>query len=117
MRADSFRLKADDGADIHVHSWLPDGAPRAAFQIAHGLAEHAARYGRLAQELTARGFAVYANDHRGHGQSARAGDLGFFADKDGWTKCVGDLWTLNRRIAADLPGRKIFCSGTPWARS
>lgn len=111
MRADSFRLKADDGADIHVHSWLPDGAPRAAFQIAHGLAEHAARYGRLAQELTARGFAVYANDHRGHGQTAAADDLGFFAESEGWRKCVGDLWTLNRRIAADHAGLPIVLLG------
>ena len=90
MRADSFLLKADDGADIFVRRWLPDGEPRAAVQIAHGLAEHSARYARLAQALTDAGYAVYANDHRGHGQSARAEDLGFFADSDGWAKCVVD---------------------------
>lgn len=111
MNADSFFLKAGDGADIFVRRWAPGGEPRAAVQIAHGLAEHSARYARLAQALTEAGYAVYANDHRGHGQSARAEDLGFFADKDGWTKCVGDLWTLNRRIAADLPGKKIFLLG------
>ena len=104
MRADTFRLKADDGADIHIHRWLPDSAPRGVVQVAHGLAEHAARYGRLAGALTGRGLAVYADDHRGHGQTAGADDLGFFAEREGWRKCVGDLWTLNRRIAADHAG-------------
>lgn len=104
MRADSFRLTADDGAQIHIYRWLPDGAPRAAIQIAHGLAEHAGRYARLAAALTERGFAVYADDHRGHGQSATQGEHGFFGERDGWRKCVGDLWTLNRRIATEHPG-------------
>lgn len=111
MGGDSFRLKADDSVEIHVHRWLPDGAPRAAFQIAHGLAEHGARYVRLAEALTAQGFAVYADDHRGHGLTASAGDLGFFSERDGWRKCVGDLWTLNRRIAADNPGLPIILLG------
>ncbi|MFT4096340.1 MAG: alpha/beta hydrolase [Rhodoblastus sp.] len=111
MRADSFELTADDGARINVHRWLPDGAPRAVIQIAHGLAEHAARYGRLAEALTARGFAIYADDHRGHGLTAPAGELGFFAERDGWRKCVGDLWSLNRRIAADNPGAPIILLG------
>lgn len=111
MGGDSFRLKADDSVEIHVHRWLPDGAPRAAFQIAHGLAEHGARYVRLAEALTAQGFAVYADDHRGHGLTASAGGLGFFSERDGWRKCVGDLWTLNRRIAADNPGLPIILLG------
>ena len=103
MRAESFRLKADDGAEINVLRWTPDLAPRAVVQIAHGLAEHAARYGRVAQALAAQGLAVYAADHRGHGQTAATGDLGFFGARDGWRRCVGDLWTLNRRIAAEHP--------------
>ena len=41
MRAETFRLAREDGAQIHVYRWSPDGAPRAAIQIAHGLAEHA----------------------------------------------------------------------------
>jgi alpha-beta hydrolase superfamily lysophospholipase len=112
MRADSFLLKADDGPEIHVYRWLPDGAPHAAVQVAHGLAEHAGRYARLAEALTGAGYAVYANDHRGHGRTATTpDDLGFFAERDGWNKCIGDLWTLNRRIASDLPGVKIVLLG------
>lgn len=111
MRADSFRLKASDGVEIFVHRWLPEGEPRGAVQIAHGLAEHGGRYARLAAALTGAGWAVFADDHRGHGRTAAPADLGYFGDRDGWAKCVADLAALNRRIAADLPGKPIVFLG------
>ena len=81
-------------------------------QIAHGLAEHARRYARLAQALTAAGFGVYANDHRGHGKTCRSEDqLGFFAERDGWRLCLDDLWRLNRHIATEHPSTPIFLLG------
>lgn len=81
-------------------------------QIAHGLAEHTARYARLADALNGAGYAVYANDHRGHGRTAKsAGDLGWFAERDGWRKCVDDLWQLNRHVAAAHPGLPIVLLG------
>lgn len=55
------------GITIHTHSWEPKGSPRAVIQIAHGLGEHALRYETLAQELVDHGYAVYAQEHRGHG--------------------------------------------------
>jgi alpha-beta hydrolase superfamily lysophospholipase len=71
MRADTFTFKAEDGKDLFVYRWLPDeGTPRKALvHVAHGMAEHAARYARLAAALTAAGYAVYADDHRGHGKT------------------------------------------------
>lgn len=56
------------GVEISVRSWIPD-APRGAVQIAHGIGEHSGRYERFAQALAAAGFAVYADDHRGHGHT------------------------------------------------
>ncbi len=38
--------------------------------LVHGLAEHSGRYEGFAEFFTAAGFAVYALDHTGHGQSA-----------------------------------------------
>jgi alpha-beta hydrolase superfamily lysophospholipase len=112
MRSTTFTLEAPDGAARFVYSWLPDGPPKAALQIAHGLAEHAGRYARLAAALTAAGYAVYAGDHRGHGRSAAGpADLGFFAEHHGWRKCVDDLSQLHRRIAADHAGLPILFIG------
>ena len=112
MQASTFTLATPDGVSLFVYRWLPDGPPKAVVQIAHGLAEHAARYARVAEALTRAGYAVYADDHRGHGRTARTPDeLGLFAERDGWKKCIDDLWLINRRIAADHPGVPIVLLG------
>jgi alpha-beta hydrolase superfamily lysophospholipase len=110
MQSSTFAI-VRDGAAIFVRRWAPDSPPRAAVQIAHGLAEHSARYERVAAALTATGYAVYASDHRGHGPACAPADLGFFADENGWRKCLEDLWAVNRRIAADLPRAPIVFMG------
>jgi len=108
MESAVTRFTASDGASICLHRWLPDAAvrPSAVIQIAHGMGEHAERYGRVAQALCAAGFAVYANDHRGHGHTVASpselGDMG----PDGWNRCVQDLRELNHWLAerhAGLP--------------
>jgi alpha-beta hydrolase superfamily lysophospholipase len=111
MPGSEFELRTDDGQTLLARRWLPEGRPRAALQIAHGLAEHSARYARLAAALNAAGYAVYASDHRGHGPGAAPADLGHFADEGGWGKVVGDLWTMNRLIAKEHPGVPIVFLG------
>jgi alpha-beta hydrolase superfamily lysophospholipase len=112
MQASTFTLATPDGVPLFVYRWLPDAPPKAVVQIAHGLAEHAARYARVAEALARAGYAVYADDHRGHGRTARTpAELGLFAERDGWKKCIDDLWLLNRRIAADHPGVPIVLLG------
>ncbi len=111
-RSADFTLTAPDDTALFVYRWLPETPPKAVVQIAHGLAEHAGRYARLAQALTAAGYAVYAGDHRGHGRTARTpAELGFFAEREGWGKCLEDLWQLNRRIAADHGNLPIVLLG------
>jgi alpha-beta hydrolase superfamily lysophospholipase len=111
MPGSEFMLRADDGQTLLARRWLPEGHARAIVQIAHGLAEHSGRYARLAAALNAAGYAVYANDHRGHGPKTAPPDLGHFADEGGWDKVVGDLWTMNRLIAAEQPGAQIIFLG------
>jgi alpha-beta hydrolase superfamily lysophospholipase len=112
MQNKSFRMRACDGVEPFVYEWLPDLAPKAVVQIAHGMAEHAGRYARLAAALTAAGYAVYANDHRGHGRTAEnAEQLGFFAERNGWCHCLVDMWRLNEHISWDHPGLPIVLLG------
>lgn len=110
----SERLTADDGASLAFYSWpRPGGAPaKAVVQISHGMAEHARRYDRLAKALVAAGYAVYAHDHRGHGQTASSPEqLGFFAEQDGWRRAVEDIHQVNRLVASRHPTLPVVLIG------
>lgn len=104
-------VSAADGKAIAARRWIPAATPRAVVQIAHGMAEHGMRYHDFAAFLAARGFAVYAHDHRGHGDTAEPGKLGHFADADGWPLVVSDLEAVRQRVVADFPAAPIFVLG------
>lgn len=72
MRKGHFIWEDAQGINHYVYEWLPseDVDVKGIVQIAHGMAETAARYARLAEVLTKNGYAVYANDHLGHGKTA-----------------------------------------------
>lgn len=90
---------------IRVKKCLPDSAPAAIVQIAHGIAEHVDRYAEFMEFLAAHGFLVVANDHLGHGKSIKAPeDLGFFAASDGWDYVVRDMEKLHDLTAKEYPG-------------
>jgi alpha-beta hydrolase superfamily lysophospholipase len=98
-------LDVSDGVKLAFYEWPQPASPKAAVQITHGLAEHAARYDRLARALTQAGYAVYASDHRGHGKSVRdPSELGFFGEHGGFKKLVDDQVAVNHEIALRHPG-------------
>lgn len=104
MREETFDLEADDGVRVHVYRWLPDDEPKAVIHVAHGLAEHAARYARFAAAATERGYVLYAQDHRGHGKTARdESQVGHLADQGGWDLVIGDLKRLHDHIGETHP--------------
>jgi alpha-beta hydrolase superfamily lysophospholipase len=90
----------------HVHRW-DIVRPQLLVHILHGMAEHGARYERLALELNAHGIAVWAHDHRGHGPTATPGELGHFGDANGWRLLVDDAWGVSREMMATYPGVSI----------
>ena len=101
-----FTFKSSTGINkIHVKKCLTDSTPRAVVQIAHGIAEHCGRYTDFMRFLAENGFAVYADDHLGHGKSVLIGsEKGFFAEKGGWKHVVSDLALLHDIAAAENPG-------------
>ena len=114
MHTTTFTFDAADGLAIHTYRWS-DPARAAAVgsvQIAHGMGEHAARYARLAEALTGAGWVVYANDHRGHGQSAGGPEVGDGGLGDlgvgGWNGLVDDVGRLNRLIADEQSGPRVL---------
>lgn len=112
MSEDGFQLQMSDGRAIHVHRWLPPGPWRATLLVAHGMAEHGARYARLAEALNQAGWAVYALDWPGHGRSARSADeLGHFADRDGWSYALDALHQVRQKAQQEQAGRPLFLFG------
>lgn len=103
MQIDTF--PAADGVTLARYHW-PADQPRRIVVIAHGMAEHAARYDDFARFLNQHDCDVWALDHRGHGRSVHDGRKGHFADHDGFRAVVGDLTRLAelaREQHPDLP--------------
>jgi alpha-beta hydrolase superfamily lysophospholipase len=80
--------------------------PRATVVLAHGGSEHSARYAHVAAGLNARGYSLWALDHRGHGRSGGPRVL-----IDNFDDLVGDLDTLVGMAAGELPKRKPVLLG------
>ena len=107
------------GVEITFYEW-PVAEPRAVVQIAHGLGEHAMRYSHVVAILNRAGYSVYADDHRGHGQTGkrmieraeikRMGNLG----KGGMTATVGQVYELTELIASELPNLPLYLLGHSW---
>jgi alpha-beta hydrolase superfamily lysophospholipase len=103
--------QSNDGFDVVVDRYLPSGTARGAIIIAHGMAEHAARYHRFAAELAERGYAVYAPDYRGHGRTAGAVENLGWAGADGWNGTLRDLHLLADRVRQEQSGIPLVLFG------
>lgn len=105
-------LASPTGATLNLLVKNATQTLRAVVQINHGLAEHAARYGRFADHLAAHGFHVYAHDHRGHGATtAPDAPSGMFARLDGAEKVVADVLAVHESIAKAHPGLPVIIFG------
>lgn len=94
---------------IATYAWLDVDEPRAAVQIAHGLAEHGERYDRFATALNEAGFLAFASDHRGHGRTGRD-QLGDFGDA-GFDGLIADVAEYGAQITDGHPGLPLFLFG------
>ncbi|WP_442604091.1 alpha/beta hydrolase [Paenibacillus sp. KN14-4R] len=108
MITEKFTFMDPQNNDIFVYCWKPEAEvePRGVVQIAHGMAEHAYRYKELAKQLTAAGYFVFANDHRGHGRTALSPDDYGYIGYDGFYWMVHNLGQLSELIRdrhKDLP--------------
>ncbi len=105
-------LDSPTGAALNIYVRRATAPLRGVIQVNHGLAEHAARYARFAAAMAARGFDVYAHDHRGHG-ATRAPDAPprQFAAERGGDKVLADVAAVHDRIAAERPGAPVILFG------
>lgn len=106
------------GIAIVYDVYEAQGEARGVVQVLHGVGEHAGRYGALVDALTASGFHVYADDHRGHGRTGlrqwggpeKLGRLG----KGGMRAAVAACWQLTEIIRSERPGLPLVLFGHSW---
>ncbi len=109
---ESHKLTSDfDGLELSVLTCTGDVAPKAVFQIVHGMCEHKERYVPFMEFLASKGYAAVIHDHRGHGQSVRTPeDLGYFYE-GGWQAMVDDIRLVNQWAHGRWPGLPLVLFG------
>lgn len=111
MSFENFKFPRPDGLDLHVHHQRVS-EPRASILIAHGMAEHGARYERFAKHLAERGIESFIPDHRGHGETARTTEeLGHLGDEGGFVAARDDLLALLEEIRRRNGDKPILVMG------
>lgn len=93
---------------LHYERWLPTN-PRAVVVLLHGYSEHQGRYAHVIAALGERGYAVYALDHRGHGQSGGHGQsAGPRANVERFEDFVADLGQFVALVRREQPALPCY---------
>lgn len=111
--ADYRHMTSPTNAKLALRHQPAEGDAVGVVQINHGLAEHSARYLLFALALAARGFHVYAHDHRGHGYTEAAdAPLGRFGGaRQSADLVLRDVEAVHDRIRRDHPGLPVILFG------
>ncbi|MBW9055441.1 alpha/beta fold hydrolase [Rhizobium mesosinicum] len=111
MFSETLRLQ-NAGASLACHHQPAEGQAHAILMISHGLAEHSRRYRRFAEAMAARGYHVYAHDHRGHGEtSAPDAPIGRFARWGGIESVIRDIAAVHDFATTRHPGLPVILLG------
>lgn len=111
MHHSSMWLEVSGEQPLYLHSWLPDGKPRALLLLVHGMAEHAGRYARFAEALCQAGIGVFAHDQRGHGQTGLKAVPGHYADQGGWQRVIDDVVAVQGEMRSRYAETPMFLFG------
>ena len=108
-----FYFPSKDGiTQIHALEWIPENAPKAILQIAHGMVEHIERYSDFAAYLAENGIYVTGHSHLGHGKSMIGKEkMGYFASPNGNECVIEDIHSLRKLTQEKYPGVPYFLMG------
>ena len=95
------RIDSTKGIRIFVRSWRPETRPRAVVVICHGVNSHSGQYLWAGEQLVSSGFAVFALDLRGRGQSE--GERFYVEDVADYASDVAATVELAKSRHSDVP--------------
>ncbi|MGE0725530.1 MAG: lysophospholipase [Alphaproteobacteria bacterium] len=99
MREEDFTSAG--GLRIHMRSWAAAEQPRVVVVICHGVNSHGGQHAWTAEQLAARGFAVFAVDLRGRGKSE--GERFYVEDVADYVADVRGLIAIAKQRHPGLP--------------
>lgn len=102
---------SDKVNQLDVKIYIPDGEPVGIFQTVHGMTEHLERYDALLTKVCEKGYFCIIHDHLGHGKTAKEGDLGYIAEKDGWKLLVDDVEEVYKTADGMYKGKPHYLMG------
>ena len=113
MRKEKLYFESTNGADrICYFKYSPESAPKAIFQMVHGMAEYAERYEELAELMCEHGYVCYIHEHVGHGNTAKdIAHLGLFIDEKQSVTLVEDTHKMSEIAKSENPGLKLNLFG------
>ncbi len=89
----------------------PNVVAKGIVQISHGMCEYIGRYQDFIKYLTQNGYIVAANDHLGHGKTAKEGLYGYFSKEKGAKHILLDLYQMNQITHQHFPNLPYFLLG------
>jgi 2-dehydropantoate 2-reductase len=109
MHVEERILRLRDGASVHCRCWTPPegGTPSEAFLLLHGVESHGGWFEELAPELVKHGYAVFAPDRPGWGNSP--GIRGHLEDYD---QAVAFVEDVTGQIRTQHP--RLHLAGLSW---
>lgn len=98
--------------NFHNTVYKPEGKPKAAVLILHGMKEHSGRYAGFAQYLRNQSYLVLTYDQPGHGQTPKTKeDLGYISSTHPAQHLVKAAKEMSEFLIGQYPGLPIFLLG------
>lgn len=112
MEKKYIKIKSSDTINtLNAKIYIPDNEPLGIFQAVHGMTEHLERYDDLLTAICKLGYFCIIHDHLGHGKTAKDGQLGFIASKNGWKYLVEDVQEVYKTAQSFCNSKKHFLLG------
>lgn len=116
-----LRRSFKDKHDVEIVFWeWPVADPKAVVQLVHGIGEHSRRYDHVARKLNSLGYAVYSDDHRGHGQTGKGMVASGITKKQGllgpggMDTVLAEVRQLTELMKTEHPNAKLVMIGHSW---